>query len=209
MKNPSIDKLFSHLEKQILLAQSYSEVEELAFIIKACRLKPIEYLNERSSKIVLYRKWIDEFGNSLFINNNKRIKITINDLNINRKEIVCTDLYYGLSLEKVSKISKLGFFCWGKDEDTQKDCMLASFLGIDSYLRTYIYSYGEWNQYSSLMLGMRALKFLAKNKDIKYFQSVPAKNVPPLPCHMSEAWLTFLPAHKDFRSKIDLNLLTI
>ena len=48
---------------QILLVQSYTEIPELSFIIKSCRLKPYSYFfKEQSNKIILYSWWFDECG---------------------------------------------------------------------------------------------------------------------------------------------------
>jgi len=210
MKSPSLDTLYYQLNKHMLLAQSYTEINELFFIIKSCRLKPYSYVFEdRSPKLILHRWWFDEFGNSFKITTNKRIKIIYNDLALDKDSIICTDLYYGFSIEKVAKISKLGYFCWGKDEDFQKDCMMVAFLGIDNYLRTYLYTCGEWQQVSPLLLGLKNLKLIGKNKDIKYFQKLPIKENVPIPCNSAEAWLSFLPPHQDFRSKIDSTLLIL
>ena len=99
MKTPSLDKLYTQLNKHILLAQSYTEVPELFFIIKSCRLKPNKYVfEEKSSKVVLYRDWFDEFGNSLQIKD-KKLNLIYNNLSLDANKIVCTDLYYGLSLD--------------------------------------------------------------------------------------------------------------
>jgi hypothetical protein len=54
MRSPSIEWLHAKLDKQVRLAASYSEVAELEFIIKACRLKPYDYIfDDRSDKIIL------------------------------------------------------------------------------------------------------------------------------------------------------------
>jgi len=194
MKSPSIDNFYTKLDKHILLAQSYTEVSELFFIVKACRLKPYPYVFEkRSEKIVLYRQWFDEFGNSLQITTKKRLQIIYNDLSLDRAALVCTDLYYGLSLDKIAKISKLAYLCLGKDEDLHQDCAVITFLGIDNYLRTYQFVYGEWQQVSPLTIGLRNLKIIAKNRDIKYFHQFDIKDNMPIPCTTSEQWLTFMP----------------
>jgi len=206
MKSPSLDNIYSQIDRQILLAQSYAEVGELFFIIKACRLKPLEYVfKSRSDKLILYKEWFDEFGNSLTISASKRVKITYNDLSLSRKDIVCTDLYYGLSLDKIAKISKLCYLVFGKDEDLQQDFILITFLGIDNYLRTFMYLYGEWQQVSPLLLGMKHLRILSKNKDIKYFLKLENKENFPIPCISPEQWISFLPPRKEFLSLLDVH----
>lgn len=199
MRSPSIEWLHAKLDKQIKLAQSYTEIEELEFIIKACRLKPYDYIfEERSDNIVLLRWWFDEFGNSFNISKKKQIKITHGDLRLDREKITCTDLYYGLALDKIAKISKLVCLIAGKDEDLYQDCFLLTFLGIDNHLRSYLYWYGEWQTVSPLLMGMKALKLIENHKDIKYFHQVGNKENSAIPCVSGETWLSYLPPSQGF-----------
>lgn len=204
MKSPSIDNFYTKLDKQILLAQSYTEVNHLFFVIKACRLKPYSYLFEkRSDKIVLYRHWVDEFGNSLHITTKKRLQLIYNDVSLDRDALVCTDLYHGLSLDKIVRISKLAYLCLGKDEDLYQDCAVVTFLGIDNYLRSYQYLYGEWQAVSPLTIGLRNLKIIGKNRDIKYFHQLDIKENMPIPCISSDQWLTFVPPSQAFLTHME------
>lgn len=204
MRSPSIEWLHAKLDKQVRLAASYSEVAELEFIIKACRLKPYDYIfDDRSDKIILYRWWFDEYGNSLELAKNKRIEIVYNDLRLDRKRIVSTDLYYGLSLDRVAKMSKLVHLVSGKDEDVYQDCALLTFLGIDEHLRSYLYWYGEWQQVSPLIMGLRSLKTIANHIDVKHYHHLGNKENSAIPCISGEAWLSYLPASSAFLT--DLN----
>lgn len=198
MKN--LDTLYIKLHKQMLLAQSYCEVPELVFIIKGCRLKPYEHVFEGNRKLVLYRWWFDEFGNSFKITEKKKLNITYNDLSLDREKVVCTDLYYGLSLDKIAKISKLAYICAGHDEDTYQESYFITFLGIDNYLRSYMYLYGEWQTVSPLLLGIKNLKLLARNNDVKYFRHFSNSKTLPIPCVSSEAWITSLPLSANLRT---------
>ena len=195
---PNIDSIYVKLDQYIKLAEAYSEIEHLSFIIKACRIKPHKYVfGKVKYKLVLYDWWFDEYGNSLKITD-KKLKIIYNDLSLKRNKIVCTDLYYGLSISKVVKASKLMFMFAGKDEDMLEDCFMLSFLGIDNYLRTYCYLYGEWQQVSSLLLGYENLKIIARDKDIRKFKEIDIKNNMPIACISEKAWLTYLPASDEF-----------
>jgi len=204
MRSPSIEWLHAKLDKQIRLAASYSEVEGLEFIIKACRFKPYDYMfDSRSDKIILYRWWFDEYGNSLELSKSKRVDIVYNDLRLDRKRIVSTDLYHGLSLDRVAKMSKLVHLVSGKDEDVYQDCALLTFLGIDEHLRSYLYWYGEWQQVSPLIVGLRGLKTIANHIDIKHYHQLANKENSAIPCVSGEAWLSYLPASPAFIT--DLN----
>lgn len=203
MINLSIENLYFVLDKHIKLVESYTEIKHMAFLIKACRLKPYSYVfNKKTQKIELFKKWFDEYGNSLNLIKGRRIVITQNDTSLDTSKIICTDLYYGLSLNKIAKISKMAFCYYGKDEDFQQDCCMITFLGIDNYLRTYLYYNNEWKQVSSLMLGMNNLKLLIKYLDAKHFHKFSKKENTPIPCISGEAWLTFLPPSDDLLSLV-------
>lgn len=199
MRSPSLEYFYAKIEKLLDLAQSYTESQHLSFIIKACRLKPYNYVfEERNPKLVLHHRWFDEYGNSLDIIKNKRIRITYGDLRLDKSKIVCTDLYRGLSLDRVARMSKLAYLCAGKDEDLYQDCYLLSFLGVDNYFRTYLYWYGEWQAVSPLTLGMKHLKLLLNNADIKYFRPLTNSENLPIPCISGRTWLTCLPPNREF-----------
>lgn len=200
MKN--LDALYIQLNKHMLLAQSYTEIPELFFIIKGCRLKPYEYIFEGSRKLVLHRWWFDEFGNSFKITKNKKIDIEYNDLSLDREQVVCTDLYYGLSIDKIAKMSKLVYICAGPDEDTHEESFFITFLGLDNYLRSYMYLYGEWHTVSPLHLGIKNLKLLARNSDIRYFLHFSNSKTLPIPCDHSESWISFMPPGEDFCTEV-------
>lgn len=205
MKSPGLDVLYGQLEKHILLVQSYTEISDLVFIIKSCRLKPYDFIfKDKTEKLILYKHWFDEFNNS-FTLVNKKIKLTYNDLSLPRKNITSTDLYHGFSLEKVAKISKLAYICFGKDDELQQDCGIVTFLGIDNYLRSFMYLYGEWQQVSPLLLGIRNLRMISQNKDIKYFKKFDAADETIIPCANSEQWLTFMPPRKEFLSLLSVH----
>jgi hypothetical protein len=203
MKSYSIEHLHFQISKSILLAQAYTDVPELSFIIQSCRLKPYDFVfKERSKKIQLYRWWFDEFGNSLKIIKNKRLIVNYNDLSLDRDKIVCTDLYFGLSISKMIKISKLVHLYLGKDEDLHEDCFILTFLGLDNYLRTYLYLYGDWQRVSPLVLGIPRLKSIANSLDIKYFTELSNKKNRILPCLGAREWISFMPPNEAFLSLV-------
>ena len=199
MKIKSLDNLYFKLDKHILLAEAYTEISKLSNIIKMCRLKPHSLFNNKDFKLILHNWWVDEFGNSLKITPNKKVKLTFNDLSISTT-IICTDLYYGLPLNKIVKISKLAYICIGHDEDLYKENAIISLLGIDNYLRTYMYMYGEWKQVSPLLIGFENLQLLSANCDMRYFRELTIKKNMPLPCVSATQWLTSIPVNKIFMS---------
>jgi|SRR5579864_1551710 len=204
MRSPSIEWLHAKLDRRIRLASSYTDVPELEFIIRACRLKPYDYIfEEKGTKISLHKWWFDEFGNSLDIIKSKKIRIVYNDLRLDRKSVICTDLYAGLSLDRVAKMSRLAYIIVGKDEDEYQDCCLLTFLGLDEHLRTYLYWQGEWQQVSPLLLGMKDLKNLASKLDVKHYQMTENKEISAIPCISSQTWLSYLPPSPAFLSELN------
>jgi len=198
MKIFSAHTWYEKYHKHILLAETYSGIKHLPFIIKGCRFKPYDILYGNSStSLILHKHWIDEYGNSLKLIN-KRPVIILNDLSVEQKSLVSTDIYYGLSLDKIYKIS---FFA-GLDEDLEKECYYACFLGIDGHLRCYVYLYGEWEQVSPLYLGLDNLRWMSDKKDIKFFIEKKSTHLPTA-CVSGRAWLTCLPMSEAIRSELD------
>ncbi len=198
MRSPSIEWFHAKIERQIRLVESYTDIKNLGFIIKACRLKPYDYVfKNNDDKVILYRWWFDEFGNSFELKK-KNIKLVFNDLRLNRQKITCTDLYYGLSIKQIAKMSKLVYIVAGKDEDLNQDYYFLTFLGIDNHFRSYLYLYDKWQRVSPLLMGMPSLKILAKNLDIKFFQQIKNKDNLTVPCVGGKSWISFLPLSKDF-----------
>ncbi len=203
MKSFSIKSLHDKLKKNINLAESYSEIKEIGFIIRSCRLKPYDYVfKDRNHTYKLYKIWFDEFGNFLKILKRKKIEFAYNDLSIERQKLISTDLYYGLSLDKQLKISKLAFIFTGKDEDLDLECNFVALLGLDDYLRCFMYLYDEWVQVSPLLLGIKNFKILFKNLDVKYFIEVKNKNY-PIPCNSCKSWITSLPVPDKLVTELD------
>ena len=191
MKTQSLDRIYIKLDKHINVARGYSEIKELPFIIKSCRLKPNKFHIRDKTK--LYYNWIDEFGSSISFEKKRKTTITLNDLRVNRSKLITTDLYNGLSIYDVFKISSLLYMSLGKDEDCEEEYAIIALLGIDNYLRVYQLYLGEWQQISPLYLGLNNLKFIAKNNDIKYYLKLNKKQNCGLPCLEWTGWLTCIP----------------
>jgi hypothetical protein len=193
MKSPNLDALYETLDGSLILAQSYTQQPNLTWILKACRMKPYEYVfGAKLKKTMLYRHWFDEYGHSLLIEK-KDISIVYNDLSLPYDKIICTDLYSGLSINNVAKMSKLVHLCPGKDQDLNKECFLVSFFGLDNYLRCYLYLYGRWQHVSPLLLGLDSLQILAQHVDAQYFRQLPAPKNVAWPCQSGKAWLSLCP----------------
>lgn len=193
MKSPSLESFYHKIDKKISLAQAYTEIEGLSYIIKSCRLKPSSYVfQDRENKITLHEWWFDEFGNSLQIKD-KKINIIYNDLSLEREKIVCTDLYSNLDISKIVKVSKVAYVAAGKDDDFYRDIYLLGLLGLDDYWRCYLHLYGEWAQVSPLLIGLETLGIITKKIELKYFTELDNNKNIPIPCVSGHQWLTSLP----------------
>jgi len=203
MKNINIESLYFLQRKNINLVEGYTEIPNMAFIMKACRLKPYSYFFEKkTNNITLETWWFDEFYNSLLLKK-KKVNIIYGDLKLDRDLVSCTDMYYGLSMSKISKMSKSVYITFGHDEDLFQDCASVSFLGIDNFIRTYIYYYGEWHHASPLILGIRTLVYFIKNRNSNFeFQQKLFKNI-LLPCISGRSWLSSLPVNENFLQTLE------
>lgn len=198
MNSISIENLYSTLDRHIKLVASYTELPSLDFIIRSTRLKPYSLIFERyHEKLILHNWWIDEYGNSVYLNK-KKPNIIANDLRIDKSKLTSTDLYEHLSIDKVAKISKLVYFLNGKEEDFYSDHIVLSFLGIDGFLRTFVYLYEEWQPYPSLLLGIKTLSSMASNLNIQSFIEIKNKKNIIYPCAKQRAWIGYWPPTKDF-----------
>jgi hypothetical protein len=202
MKIISADNLYFQLEKHLLFMEKFTEIDDLAFLLKACRLKPLEYLLNKKNKLELFQHWIDEYHNSLLLKKKKKkVAIIFNDLQIPKTEN--TDLYYGLSLNKIAKMSNLFYLLLGKEEDTQQDMIWITFLGIDNYFRSYLYYNQQWTQMSSLWLGVPRLLFMIQHRHLRYFKNLSIKEKTDLPCLVAGEWLSYHPVNQVLLSMLD------
>ncbi len=189
----SASDFYYKIYRQLNLIESYSEIKNIDKIIRMCRLKPLDYQKAvKIDNLFFYRTWFDELGSSVCFNETKGFLIKLNDLNINHNKMTCTDLYYGLDLYQIKKISKLALFTIGKDEDLNQDFCIISYLGIDNFLRTYLYMYHEWNPISSLILGLDNLQEIA-DFNLKEYEIRELNNKISCPCINQKTWLTCLP----------------
>lgn len=205
MNKISLEKFYQRYRGYLDVTAGHLGDRKIPFILQACRLRPLSSMHERlSATPKLERLWADEFGNILRIGKNKRIKITYNELQINRDRIKCTDLFANVSLADLYAISKLLYVCKGSDEITHSNVYILTFLGKDNYFRTRVYADGAWDKtVSTLHLGIYVLKMISENINIRYFLELSSKGqVPVYPLVNVRHWITYLPAHTKFGSVV-------
>lgn len=202
-----VDSIYTDLKNSLALIEGYTEIKNLAFILKACRAKPFKYTYEsKLKKAILYDHWIDEHHNSIYLKNKKIIPL-FNDISLLKYPSINTDLYSGLDIYHVMKISKFVYVYYGLDEDYHTPYLHINFLGIDDYLRSFVYLYGDLENISPLTLGMFHLQILARNRKIqtyKKFNVLLRKKWSPYPCQETSQWLTCLPAPENFFSDLKI-----
>lgn len=200
MHKSNIDKFYERHAGYLDVIAGYLELPEMPFIMRACRLRPeVSTRGPLSTTPQLERWWIDECGNSLLLQG-KRIKIKFNDLNVRRDKIQCTDLYANASLPDLGVISKLLFICSGMEEHTTKGAYVLSFLGRDNFLRTRIFLDGNWQNYSSLHLGIKQLKMISAHLDLKLFRELNKADFPMAPFGCNDQWISAWPPHANFKT---------
>jgi len=191
MKILTIQSYQKKINKNIQLVESSVEIKNLAAIIKACRMKPFPE-GYSMKKLNVHRKWVDEFGNLFDFPKKSQIRKKFNYLLASRNS---TDLYDGISLVNIHKISKFVHIASGKDEDLNEEFHFITFLGIDNYFRSYLYLYGEWQKISSLYLGIKILKDILSNQDIK-LSKTEMVSFPILSAGRAEVTMAGLPLHQ-------------
>jgi hypothetical protein len=209
MRARNLDSIYVEIEKCIALVQAYTEIEGISTLIKICRLKPYKMakINKRNlARVNLHRWWIDEDGNSLRLDG-KQPKIVFNDLAINRDRLNCTDLYAGLPLHKVYRMSKSMLLLTGKEKDSHQDVCAIALWGIDDYLRTFVLLDGRWNTLPSLYLGVPLLLHIANSNDLETWREIKMKETIIVPCERQAVWLTSLPIADELKQ--NLNALSV
>lgn len=199
MKNLSLNQLYDKIDKSIRLLEAHTEINKLSFVIRACRLKPWFVLEDdilSLNKLVLHHQWFDEFNNSVEITKKHKLLITHNDLKISHTKNICTDLYNGLSLDKIYKISKLMHLYIGYDNNELFSYV--TFMGIDNFFRTYYLYENNWLRCSPLMLESHRILNICEHLDIKFFLNFRKKNNNLFPCENGEEWISFLPVSTEF-----------
>lgn len=201
MKSPNIISFYNAINKELALIEGFTEIKNLSFILQSCRVKPLQYLLEKNTKTILYDHWIDEYQNSVYLRK-KKLEIVFNDLSIKDSIILCSDIYDGLTIKNVCKISKLLYICTGINEDDHNPWFHLNFLGVDNFYRSFLYSYNELTKIAPLTMGFDNLQYVTKNIDIKHFLYQDKLKNNPLPCVNPGQWLTYLPAHELFMRDI-------
>lgn len=201
MKKYSLNSFYQKIIRNIRVISGYTEKKYSEFLIKSCRLKPFDYyFNNQRNKIILHKKWFDEYGNSLVLNG-KDFEIITGDVELLDKEILRSDIYENLDIIKTRKMSKL--VCFLDTNILGQQVFFVSFLGLDDYLRTFCIVDNNIKKISSLFLGTEVIRKIYEDLDIRYFSEmkIKKKELPPT-CHSARGWLSYCPVHSDFLNMI-------
>lgn len=190
-----------NIDKHVRLATSFTEKPELNKIITMCQLKPYDMVfGEQNKSLSLTHRWIDGWGNSLLVKQDKSLEVELNDPLLDRAKLIDNDLYGQLSIDRISSISNFLFFLDGKDEDTLSNHSILAFHGIDNLLRTFACIYGEWCRYPSLFLGIQTLTTIVENLTLGSHKEISISKRVIYPCDSQRVWLSSWPATNDFVS---------
>jgi hypothetical protein len=139
----------------------------------------------------------------------KRINFIFDDLSLDLEELPCTDVYFGLSMDKVKDISNMVMIHAGTDEDFLEPCFFLNFLGLDGFFRSFLFFGGQWKKVSALMMGEHGFRNFARIREKidkgenSFFQirMSPEKSM-PVPCIRVDQWLTSLPVQEKFLDQL-------
>lgn len=160
MKTIDLETFYKRISGHVKLVGDFLERREISSIIKMCRMKPYSlFTGELPSKTKLEKYWVDEFGNSLFLED-KNIFIFMNDTELEHNTTVSTDLFsnnWNFIIENCKSV------CLMHGSYFDKDIKIITFYGNDEYLRSFILYGEECNRISSLLLGTNSLCEILKH----------------------------------------------
>lgn len=163
MYNISLEQFYKRINGKINLVSGYLQDKSYKFIIKSCRLKPTTvFSNQFSFQTSLENEWVDEFGNSLQIENRKaRIALYSKKYNC-----ITTDLYRYENINTILKLSRLA--CVGLRQNGDS-CLLC--LGLDNYFRCFFID-ENIKTISPLVIGLEVIKQITQTKQPRHFTIV-------------------------------------
>lgn len=206
--NYLVEEYYERIKPEVNLVASFLEDKQIVDIILKCRLKPYKYNTQFNRKLILRKIWVDEFGNALIIDG-KKVKVVENYLEIDPAEVKHSDLYFGLPINKIYKISKKMHLSTGIDEDFGEECLVLTFWGIDDCFRTFCLYNGKLDRYSPLSLGLKNLRKILNNADIQIFNNISSKESVIYPCSVWEEWMVNLPINQLFWKENIMNKETL
>lgn len=154
MRNIDLEKFYSKSKETLKVIAAFMGSGILSKLIIACRLKPITIFSKTFKDGRLEYWWVDEFGNSLKLNN-REYSVIINDKNISYNTKISTDLFCCNSLIDIMEKSKSLLI-------SDKHLL---FYGHDEYFRCFDLS---GNKISPLEIGIDNLFMFLNNIYAKY-----------------------------------------
>lgn len=144
-KSLDIYSLYDKIDKSIKVLSANIRDPNMISLIKACRYKPLQFLKENKTNILLYNDWIDESNHVISFNKRKKSFSQFKDyyyLGVDKN--ITTDIYYGLDIYKIHKISTRAYCVTGFSEIDDSLNIYICFLGMDNFLRAFWYFDNEW-----------------------------------------------------------------
>jgi hypothetical protein len=174
IRNCDIEKFYSRIDKQVSLAAEYINDKSFINIIKSCRLKPYSYFmnNTHPKNIMFEALWVDEFGNSIGLKENK-VKINLDDPNIKNTQS-STDLFYGNSVNKIGDQSQKVIYCI---DNSESPVVFLGFFGSDEYFRCFICEGENINRISPLLLDVKSLDKIITYSRINYTKEFSQEDI--------------------------------
>lgn len=138
--------------------EAFFEIKNLKKIIEYCDL----YITHKKNKYLPAKKWNDAFHNQVILSKqNFQVNEFVTDQENN---FISYDLYIGLDLNEILKITKTVMLVIGITEFNNINCYL-NCLCFDKKIRSYYLNDNEWMKVSPLHLGYELLNELIINED--------------------------------------------
>jgi hypothetical protein len=170
------------------LTASYLEDKTVAEIIMYCNLEP---KRERSYfEFKPNSSWVDSYGCQIYLKKNKK-EVLFTNINL----INNYDIYAGLNLDQLLKITDKICIVKGIDEDFNKEFVYYNCLCVDKKIRSYLVYNEKIYKTSPLYLGYEALYEFIKNKNIIHWYSKESNIF--IPCLNQKIYYSCYPLPKD------------
>jgi hypothetical protein len=190
--NNDIEKFYTKISDCLVNVGAHTKIDNITNIIKTCRLKPYTVFTNKSLKLAatFEKHWVDEFGNSLMLDN-KTSTIIINDAQLINNTKISSDLFFGSSIKYTMSNSKMLFIATGNY--FANDFSIFSFYGQDEYLRTFV-NYKLLYRVSPLLLGLNTIREILKSTKNKQPIEIDKKYLDlVIPFEIKRCVLTNLP----------------
>jgi hypothetical protein len=166
--------------------------KEIETIINVCNLYPIENS---------WRKWADNLGSYIQIQNNKKV-ISFSYSPYDKSKRIITDIYFKAPPANIAKFSKWAFISFGKMDKLNVGFIW--FMGHDNKLRLLFNSSGQWQRnLPPLVSGINILRLIIKHLNNNHQGQADILHIQgPLAITLTKFWASNWPMENGLKQQI-------